>query len=157
MVTRDPIPAAWAHIRRRGRAEALVGGGGNLVGLAQILGEALRAFQPCRPFGWAEGLDSRCFQIVDNARAQRHLGSDHDKFDVLVLGERDDGLMVGEVKRRTFGLTRYAGVAGRAVKLVGEWACGHLPGERVLTAAGTENEDVHETRGRPLGSGCSLV
>ena len=51
--------------------------------------------------------------------------------------------MVGEIERDAFGLLRDAGIARRAIELVGERARGDLPGQRVLAPAGTEDEDVH--------------
>jgi len=65
--------------------------------------------------------------------------------------------VVGEIERHAFGLACYARIAGRTIELVGEGAGGDFPGERVLAAAGAKNEDVLETRRRPLGTGCSLV
>jgi hypothetical protein len=51
--------------------------------------------------------------------------------------------MVGEIERDAFGLLRDAGIAGRTHEPLGERACGHLPGERVLAPAGTQEENVH--------------
>jgi len=92
-----------------------------------------------------------------NSGDQRSLGPHHHKVDLLILAERDHRLVVGEVERDAFRLLRNAGIARRAIKLVRQRARGDRPGERVLAAAGTENEDVHETRRRPLGTGCGLV
>ena len=143
--------AFLAHIvfRGGGALESFVGGGRNLVGLAQVLGEALGAFQPRRPFGRAEGLDAGRFQIVDNAGAERRLRPDHDEVDLVRLGESDHRRMVGGIERHAFGLARDAGIAGRAIELVGERARRHFPGQRVLAPAGTEDEDVHGRVGRP--------
>jgi hypothetical protein len=51
--------------------------------------------------------------------------------------------MVGEIERDAFRLLRDAGIAGRAIELVGERAGRHFPGQRMLAAAGTEDQDVH--------------
>ena len=123
--------------------EALISGGRNLVGLAQVLGEALGAFQPRRPFARTEGLDAGGFEIVDDAGAERHFRSDHDEIDLVCLAERDHRPVVGDIERHAFGLLRDAGIAGRAIELVGERARRHLPGQRMLASAGTEDEDVH--------------
>ena len=89
--TTTPLPAASpsafttigaplrAHIvlgRRRAR-EALIGGGRDFVGPAQVLGEAFRAFQPRRRLARPEGLDAGRLQIVDDAGDQRRLRADH--------------------------------------------------------------------------------
>ena len=72
-------------------------------------------------------------------------GADHDEIDLLVLGEGDHRRMVRDVERDAFRLLRDAGIAGRAIELVRERARRHLPGQRMLAAAGTEDQDVHET------------
>jgi hypothetical protein len=43
-----------------------------------------------------------------------------------------------DVERHAFGVERYAGIAGRTVQPIGEGACRHFPGERVLAPAGPE-------------------
>ena len=73
-------------------------------------------------FARAERLDAGGFQIVDDAGAQRHLGPDHDEVDLARLAERDHRRVVGEIERHAFGLARDAGIAGRAIELVGERA-----------------------------------
>ena len=79
----DDRGAARAHVafRRRSRAEALVGGGWNFIGLAQILGEALGAFELRGRPARAEGLDAGRREVVDDAGAQRRLGSDYAQID----------------------------------------------------------------------------
>ena len=62
------------------------------------------------------------------------------------LAKSDHRRVVGDVERHAFGLLRDAGIAGRAIELVGERAGRHFPGQRVLASAGAENEDVHGTR-----------
>ena len=82
--TTTPLPAASpsalttmgapcaAHIGlgRGGIGEAPVGGGRNAVRPAEVLGEALRAFEPRRRPGRAEGLDAGGLEIIDDAGAQ---------------------------------------------------------------------------------------
>ena len=137
----------------RARAlEAFVGRGRDVVGLAQILGEALGAFQPRRPFGRAERLDAGSLQIVDNAGAERRLRARPRRGrSCLSLAERDHRRLVGQIERDAFGLLRDAGIARRAIEPVGQRARRHLPGQRVLASAGTEDEDVHARAARPLG------
>ena len=61
----------------------------------------------------------------------------------LRLAERDHRRMVGDVERDAFGLLGDAGIARRADQPVGQRARRHLPGQRVLAAAGAEEENVH--------------
>ncbi len=84
--------AMLAHVSlcRLRRGEALIGRGRNIVGAADVLGEALRAFQSGGGFGRTECLDPGGFEIVDDAGAERRLRPDHDKVDALVLAEGDD-------------------------------------------------------------------
>ena len=74
---------------------------------------------------------------------ERRLRADHDEVDLVRLAERDHRRMVGDVERDAFGLARDAGIARRAIEPVGERACRHLPGQRVLAPAGAEEENVH--------------
>ena len=94
------------RLRRRDRPcaaaasrEAAVGGGRDAELGAEVLGEALRAFELGRGLGRAEGLDAGRRQVVGEARDQRRLGPDHDEADVVVAAERDDGRVVGDVER----------------------------------------------------------
>ena len=130
-------------LRRLSRREPLIGRGRNVVGPAQVLGEALRALQPRRGFARAERLEAGRFEIVDHAGDQRRLRPDHDEVDLVRLAERDHRRVVGDVERDAFGLLRDAGIARRANEPVGQRAGGELPGQRVLAPAGAEEENVH--------------
>jgi hypothetical protein len=58
--------------------------------------------------------------------------------------------MIGDIQRDTFGLIGNAGIARRAPQSGQQRGRGDLPRQSVFTAAGTEQEDVHEwgqTRG----------
>ena len=130
---------------RRG-VEALIGGGRDVVGAAQILGEALRAFEPGGGAGRAERLDAGGFEGVDHAGDQRHLRADHHEVDRLRGAERDERRVVGRVEGDAFGIPGDAGIAGRAIEPVGQRACGELPGERVFAPTRTEKKNVHAPR-----------
>ena len=84
----DDRRALRAHVglgRRRG-GEALVGGGRDAVRLAQVLGEALGAFELRRRLARAERLDAGGGEIVDDAGAERRLRADHHEVDVRARG-----------------------------------------------------------------------
>src|SRR5262252_9543236 len=153
-----PLPAHVA-LRRRGRVEALVGGGGNLVGLAQILGEALGAFELRGRPARAEGLDAGRGEIVHDAGAERRLGSDHDQIDSLRLAESDHRRVVGDVERHHLAVVGDAGVARRAEEPRDQRARRDLPGERMLASARAEEEDVHARSAGALvfGAWCSMA
>ncbi len=131
-------------LRRLCVSEPFVSPSGNVVGLAQVLGEALGAFQLSRDLARTERLDPCRNEIVDDAGAQRRLGADHHEIDPLLLAEGDHRGVVGDVERHQLALLGDAGIAGRAVQLRDQRARRDLPGERVLAAARAEEEDVHE-------------
>ena len=142
----DDRRALRAHIvlRRRRRGEPLVGGGRDVVRPAQVLGEALGAFEAGGGLARAERLDAGGREIIDDAGAERRLRPDHDQIDRMRLAERDHRRVVGDVERHDLALLGDAGIAGRAIEPLGERARGDLPGERMLAPAGAEEEDVHE-------------
>ena len=134
---------AQIGLGRRQRGEAFIGGGRDAVVAAQVLGEALGAFEPRGVLARAEGLDAGGFEIVDDAGAERRFRPDHDEIDGLVAAVRDHRGMVGNIERHADGLAGDAGIAGRAIELLGQRARRDLPGQRMFAAAGAKNEDVH--------------
>ena len=64
----------------------------------------------------------------------------------LRAAECDHRRMVGRIERDQFAFLRDAGIARRAVELVDQRARRDLPGQRMLAAAGTEQENVHRPR-----------
>ena len=141
----DDRRAARAQIvlGRRDRGEAFIGRGRDAVLPAQILGEALGAFEPGGGLARPEGLDACSFKIIDDAGAERRLRPDDDKVDMVGAAERDHGRMVGKIERHADRLARDAGIAGRAIERLGQRARRDLPGQRVFAAAGAKNEDIH--------------
>ena len=115
---------------------------------AQILGEGFRAFEPRRLPARPERLDAGGFEIVDDAGAERRLRPDHHEGDVMRAAERDHGFVVGEIERDELAVLRDAGIAGRTIKPLHQRARRNLPRQRMLAAAGTEQENVHGIRSR---------
>ncbi len=134
-----------AHVVHRGLdiAEALISAGRNVVRAAQVLGETLGALELRRVFRRPERLEARGFEIVHDPRHQRRFGSDHDEVDRFLLAESDHRRMVGDVEPDQLRLLRDPGIPRRAVELIGQWTCRNFPGQRVLTAARSEEKDVH--------------
>jgi hypothetical protein len=58
--------------------------------------------------------------------------------------------MIGGIKRRRFAFLGDAGIARRADEPRNQRARRDLPGERMLTAAGADEEDVHINRSDPF-------
>ena len=105
---------------------------------AQILGEALGAFERGRRGAGAEGGDARRLEPVDQARDQRRLRPDHDEIDALAPAERDDA-------RRNR--------SRRSARSVASSAMPALPGaqiERVARAARRRSPSTAHARARPI-------
>ena len=135
--------AADIGLGRRRRAEAFVGRGGNAVRPAQVLGEALGAFEAGGGAARAEGLGAGGFEVIDDACAERRLGPDNDQIDAVLTAIRDHRRMVADIERNALRLTRDARIARGTDEPVYERACRHLPGQRMFAAAGAKEQDVH--------------
>ena len=160
-----PLPAAspsalmtmgssWlCHIGlgRRGVGEAPIGGGRNAEFGAEILGEALGAFELGRRLGRPEHFDALRFEIVGEPGHQRRLGPDHHEADLLVLAEARDRAVIAHVERHALGDRRDAGIARRAIERVEQGALRELPGERMLASAAADQKHIH----RALIPACS--
>ena len=121
---------------RFGGVEALIGGGRDAVGAAQILGEALGAFQPGRGAARAERLDAGSLKIVDDAGAKRRLRPDHDQIDPLLRQNAMTAAWSAISSGDAVGLPGDAGIARRAIKPVDQRACRHFPCQRMLAPTG---------------------
>ena len=98
----DDRRALRAHVglRGRGRGETLIGRGRNVVRPAQVLGEALGAFEPRRGLARAECLDAGGGEIVDDARhTSGASGPTTTRSIVPRAAECDHRRMVGDVER----------------------------------------------------------
>ncbi len=63
----------------------------------------------------------------------------------LRLAEIDHRGVVGDIERHAFGFPRDAGIARRAPQFGHQGRSRDLPRQSMFAAAGTEQEDVHET------------
>jgi hypothetical protein len=127
-------------VRHRARLRP---GGGRHAGLRhRLLGELLRALQPCRRGARAERGDAVLAQAVGEAGDQRRLGADDDQIDVLVRGEPEQAVDVvgGEVDQPRVGGD--AGVAGGAEQSRVLWRAGERADQRVLAPARADDENL---------------
>ena len=100
------------------RDAALVACGGNVRALAQLLGEALAAFE-LRGFArGTEGVDPRRAQRIGEPVDQRSFGADHHQGDRIVRAEGDYGIVVAGIQRGAFGMLCDTRVARRRPQLV---------------------------------------
>ena len=97
--------------------EAAIGRGRNAELGAQILGEALRAFELGRRLLGPEALDPRRREIIYQAGDQRRFRPDDDEIDGVIRAEANDGSVVGDGKRDALGDVRNSAVPGRTIEL----------------------------------------
>jgi len=110
---------------------------------AQILGEAFRAFElGCRRLR-TEHFDAGGFEIVGETGDEGRLSPDYHEADVLLLAEADYGIVIRNVEGDAFGNSRDPGIARRAIEPVEKGALLELPGERVLSPAGPDQQHIH--------------
>ena len=136
----------------RGRGvEAGIGSGWNIVGLAQVLGKSLGAFEARGGPARSERLDSGGGEIIHNAGAERRLRSDHNEINLAGFGKCAHGGMIGGIERHQLAFLRNTGVARRAVEPLNQRASRNLPRQRVLAPARAENKDIHLVPDRLAG------
>src|SRR5439155_15595304 len=85
-------------------------------------------------------------ELIGDAGHERGLGTDHDE----VGGQRARKLEQTLAVLRAYGVTLAelgdTGVPRRGVNLLERRALSELPGQRVLTAAGADDEDLHAAK-----------
>ena len=100
--------ALRAHVvlGRGGRREAPIGGGRDAVGLAQVLGEALGAFEPRRRPVGPNALAPAAARSSTMPAQSGASGLDHDEVDLACPAERDHRRMVRDIERDEIALAR---------------------------------------------------
>src|SRR5439155_25518958 len=118
-------------------------GGRDALLRAQILHEALRAFERGRRRTRPERGDALAFERIDQPADKRRLWPDDDKIDRTLLAELDDAFGVTRGNRDALGVFGDAGIARRAVEPVNQGRRGDRPDERVLAPARPDDKDPH--------------
>ena len=141
----DDGQALRGHIRLGGGrvVEAAIGRRGDAVFGAEILGEAFGAFELGGGARRTEHLDAGRFEIVGEPGDERRLGPDHHQADVLLPAEADHRRMIRQVERHAVGDRFDPRIARRAVEPVEQGALPELPGERVLAASPSDQQQIH--------------
>ena len=111
--------------------------------LEHVLGERLRAFDPCRRLRRTEGGDPAATERVHEPDHERSLRPHHHQVDADLAAEREQALAVLGANRVALPQARDPRVARRRVQLVELGARGKLPGERVLAAARPDDQHLH--------------
>ena len=143
------------EVRRRllAVAEQDVRGGRHAALAHQLLRVRLRPLDPRGRLGGPERRDSGRGQVVDQARYQRRLGADHHQVDLALLRVRDD-VAAGQALH---AVARDAGVAGRRQHLGRGAPRGERPDERVLAAAGADDEDASSAQSAEMKSSIGIA
>ena len=93
----------------------------------------------------AEDGDAGVAERVGDARDERRLRADDDQVGRQRAGQRGDAVDVEHVHGVACRQARDAGVAGRGVQLGHRGRAGERGGQRVLAAAGADDQDDHAT------------
>jgi hypothetical protein len=136
-------------LRRIGILETAVLARGNAEIRAQVLHEALGAFQDRACGAGAKRLDPGGLEAVGQAGDQRHFRPDHDETDVVGLGERHQLVRLARRERHAVRDRRDARISRGAIKLAEDGAGRQGPAQGVLAAAGTDDQDVHGGTSNP--------
>ena len=136
--------SAVLHIGERGIefAETGVGGGFHAIFLHKILGETLAAFQLRRLTVWAENGEPCRLENINNPLDQQRLCADKSQADVLFLRKRQQ---IGNARQRNIAHPlhrRRTRIAGGDKNLPDAGILGEFPGERVLTPACANNQNI---------------
>jgi hypothetical protein len=120
-----------------------VTGGGDARAGAQVLGEALGAFQLRGGLRGAEGRHACRTQAVGQPIDQRRFGADDDKADSAGLTEGDHRTVIGHIERHAFRLLGDAGISGGGVEVREDRGLRQLPRQRMFAASRTQKQDIH--------------
>ena len=129
--------------RRRLIVEAAIVGGGNVVGAAQILGEALGAFEPRRRPGWPEDENVLRREVVGDAGDQRLFGPNDDETHAVLAAKFGDRAMIGHIEVDQFAAPRDARIARRDEQLSEPGAAGQCIGDGVLASTRSDQKNIH--------------
>jgi len=112
----------------------------------ELLGEGLRAFEPCGGASRAEAAQARLGERIDDARHQRRLGTDDGEMHALgtcQLDERAD-IVRGDADVAHPGLSGGAGITRRHQHLGNARRRSAFPGECVLAPAAADDQHLHK-------------
>ena len=119
----------------------------DLGGAHDLLGEGLAALHAGGGLDGAEGGEAGLLEGVHDAEAERDLGADDGEVGAVLLRPGDEPGDVLGGDRDVGGDRGGAGVAGGAEKLRGGVVLVQLPGDGVLAAAVSDDENLHENNG----------
>src|SRR5690606_22328938 len=126
--------------------ERRVGRRRHAVAAQEILRVSLRALQPRRALARAEATQPGALERVDDAEHERRFGAYDREIDALALRKADQPVDVvcAQLHVADVRLERRASIAGRDVHRAHTRRLRRFPRERVLAAAGTDDENSHK-------------
>ena len=127
----------------RGGADGEVAGG-NVVALQELLGEALAGFKHGRGARGPKNPQAALLKSVHNAQRKRQLRPHDGQSGLLSLSQTHHRIHILQVDWNTARNLGNAAVAGRANNLSYLFAAFYCPGQRMLAAPGTKDQDLHE-------------
>ena len=131
-------------LRRGGVGEAAIGGGRDALAGAEVLHEALRAFERGGRGVGPNAAMPAASSASTRPRDQRRLRPDDDEIDPLAPAERDERRRCRSAAiAHAFGLLGDAGIARRAIEPVDQRRGGDRPAQRVLAPARADDQDPH--------------
>ncbi len=122
---------------------AHVAGGRDARTLAQVLGEALGAFQLGGGLRGAEHRHARGPQRIRQPVHQRRFGADHHEVDDVALAEGDDPCVIAHIERDARGFLGDAGISGGGVELGQTRGLRQRPCQRMFAAPRPQKQDIH--------------
>ena len=118
-------------------------GGGNLVALEEALGEAFAGFEHGRRPRWPEDAQAALLEGIDHAQREGQLRADDGQLRLLVLDHANHRLHILQINRNAARNPLHAAIAGSADHLRHPRAAFDRPGQRVLAASRTQNQNLH--------------
>ena len=118
-------------------------GGGDVVALKKPLGKSLARFEHGCRTSRTENAYAEIVQCVDDAQRQRQFGADDREARLLFNSYANQGFKIFEVNRNAASYFGNAAIAGRADDLGDPLTALNRPGQRMLAASRTKDQDFH--------------
>ena len=118
-------------------------GGRNTVRPAQVLGEALRSFEPGRSGTGSKNRNARFAKRVGDPGHERGFGADDDKIDRGAHREAHDRDRIIGLDRDALRPPRNPWIAGCREQLVAARRLPKPPRERIFPSAGSQQQNIH--------------
>ena len=119
------------------------GGGRNPIGLEESLRVSLAGLQSGIRSVGADNLQTSLTKHIDDAKAERNFRTDERQIDLLLLRKIQKFPIVFRRNRNQPSLTGNATISGSGIDLPNLWISRKSIDDRVLAAAGSDDENFH--------------